>query len=70
MRIQVNVSEAMLSKIDKYVEYMGVTRSSFCSQLIAQGLIGMDKAFEAVEELKNETVKELKNKTLEELENL
>ena len=49
MRIQVNVSDMMVEKIDKYAQMMGVSRSALCSMLIGQGIMGYDKAFDIMD---------------------
>lgn len=69
MRIQVNISEVMLKKLDKYVELMGCSRSSLCSQFIAQGLVGWDKAFSVLEEIRDSAINDIKSSVLEDLDN-
>ena len=49
MRVQVNLSEEMVQKADFYAEKMGVTRSALLGVVIAHGMMGYDKAFEALE---------------------
>lgn len=58
MKVQVSVSEEMVKKIDRYAEKMGVSRSSLCSVLIGNGIMGYDKAFA----LMDSVVEEEKNK--------
>lgn len=53
MRIQVNCSEEMVKQIDKYAEAMGVSRSSLCSMLIGQGVMGFNKSFEVLDVIGN-----------------
>ena len=52
MRFQVNLGDALQKKVDKYAEDCGVTRSSFCAMLIAQGVLAYDKSFEIMDSLK------------------
>ena len=49
MRLQVNVSEVMVDKIDKYAEMMGISRSALCAYLIGQGIMSMSKAFDVLD---------------------
>ena len=49
MRVQVNLSEEMVSKVDKYSSKMGVSRSALCSLLIGQGIMSYDKSFEVMD---------------------
>ena len=53
MRLQVNVNDKMLEKIDKYCGMMAVSRSALCGMLIGQGLMGFDKSFMLVEDIGN-----------------
>ena len=46
MRVQVNVSDDMVQRLDSYARKMGVSRSALCSVLIGQGIMGFDNAFE------------------------
>ena len=48
MRLQVNVNEEMLKKIDKYCGMMAVSRSALCGMLIGQGLMGLDQSLTIV----------------------
>ena len=50
MRVQVNVADEMVERIDYYAKKLGVSRSSLCSVLIGQGIMGYDKAFELASE--------------------
>lgn len=44
MRVQVNISEEMLRKVDEYARKIGVSRSSLCSVLIGQGIMNYEKS--------------------------
>ena len=48
MRVQVNLSDEMVGKIDKYARTMGVSRSALCSMLIGQGIMGYDKSMDVL----------------------
>lgn len=43
-RIYVTVSKDMVARIDNFRGQMGMSRSAFCSFLIGQGVMSMDKA--------------------------
>lgn len=49
MRVQVNVDDEMVKKVDLYAKKMGVTRSALCSVFIGQGIMGYDKSFEILD---------------------
>lgn len=42
MRVQVNLSDEMVNKVDMYAHKMGVSRSALCSVLIGQGIMNFD----------------------------
>ena len=44
MRVQVNISDEMVVKIDEYARKMGVSRSALCSVLIGQGIMNYEKS--------------------------
>ena len=44
MRVQVNLSDEMVCKVDLYAKKMGVSRSALCSMLIGQGIMSYDKS--------------------------
>lgn len=51
MKVQVNVSDDFVAKIDKYAKAMGVSRSALCSMFIGQGIMGFDKSFQVIDSL-------------------
>lgn len=51
MRVQVNISDEMVDRVDEYAKKMGVSRSSLCSMLIGQGIMSYDKSFDMVNAL-------------------
>lgn len=53
MRIQVNLANGMVDRIDKYAELMGVSRSALCATLIGQGIMSYDKATEIVKNIQD-----------------
>lgn len=54
MRVQVNLSEEMLGKVDAYAEKMGVSRSALCALLIGQGIMSYDKSVDVLTALGKE----------------
>lgn len=48
MRVQINLSETMVEKVDKLAQMMGVSRSSLCSMFVGQNVITYEKTFEAI----------------------
>ncbi len=50
-RIQVTVSEEFYALITESANKIGVTNSQFCSMVLGQSLLGLDKAFSKLSEL-------------------
>ena len=48
LKVQVTVSDEMVTKIDSYAKEMGISRSALCSVFIGQGVLGFDKAYKMV----------------------
>lgn len=48
MRIQVNLSDNMVKKVDALAEDMGISRSAFCSFIIGQYVINYDKSVDVL----------------------
>lgn len=46
MRVQVNLSDEMVCKVDLYAKKMGVSRSALCSMLVGQGIMTYDKSMD------------------------
>lgn len=46
MRVQVNLSDEMVEKVDGYARKMGVSRSALCSILVGQGIMNYDKSMD------------------------
>lgn len=51
MRVQVNVADEMVERIDLYAKKMGVSRSALCSFAIGNYIMGLDKSLDIVKEL-------------------
>lgn len=48
MRVQVNLSDEMVGKVDSYASKMGVSRSALCSILVGQGIMSYDKSMDVI----------------------
>lgn len=46
MRVQVNLSDEMVSRVDTYARKMGVSRSALCSILVGQGIMNYDRSID------------------------
>lgn len=51
MKVQVQVNDELVKKIDFYAKTLGMSRSSLCALFIGQGVLGYSKAFEAIDTL-------------------
>ena len=51
MRIQVNLSEEMVQRVDAYAKMMGVSRSAFCSMMVGQSVMNLDKVYDNLESI-------------------
>ena len=51
MRLNVNVSDELLVRIDRYADSLGVSRSALCTMLIAQGVTNYEKSMQIIEQL-------------------
>lgn len=70
MRVQVNISNEMVVKIDEYASKMGVSRSALCSMLIGQGIMSYDRSIDLLKFLGDKLGDSLlAEKTLEEVAN-
>lgn len=67
MRLQVNINDAMMEKLDKYCDLLSVSRSALSCMLIGQGLAQMDKTFIISEEVYREIGLNLKEQISEEM---
>lgn len=56
-RIYVTVSQEMADKIDMYRNQMGLTRSAFCSYVIGQNVMAMDKAMSVIDDSAKRMIK-------------
>lgn len=54
MRLQINVSDEMVERIDYWAKTIGVSRSAFCSMAIGNTVMGYDKSIEIMKEIAND----------------
>lgn len=59
MRVQVNIADDMVEKIDSYASKFGCSRSSLCSVLIGQGIMSYEKQNEIWEAVGESMKKEM-----------
>ena len=70
MRVQVNLSDEMVGKVDAYARKMGVSRSALCSMLVGQGIMNYDKSMDLLTLIGDKVGDSLlAEKTLEEVAN-
>lgn len=48
MRVQVNISDEMVNRLDVIAKQMGVSRSALCSMLIGQGVMTYESSMQIV----------------------
>lgn len=60
MRVQVNLSDDMVKRLDMYAELMGVSRSALCALAIGQTVLGYDKAYAKIDNVGDSLLDELK----------
>lgn len=56
MRVQVNLSEKMVERVDRIAEDMGLSRSAVCNMLIGQGVNSYEKANNIIANLPQEAI--------------
>lgn len=49
MRVQVNLSDEIVEKLDYYSTLIGISRSALMAVFIGQGLMGYEKSFSVLE---------------------
>lgn len=65
MRIQVNVSDEMVEKVDAIAKDMGMSRSALCTYYIGLGVYGMSKAVDVASQFARTTIEKLDTKVTE-----
>lgn len=66
MRVQVNVSDDLVKKIDEYAKVMGVSRSALCSVWIGQCAMSYEQSFAIVRQMGDKLEQALKEQVLKE----
>lgn len=56
MRVQVNLSDKMVERIDKIAEEMGLSRSATCNMFIGQGVNSYEKANSIMADVPKEAI--------------
>lgn len=63
MKVQVNLNEDIVKKIDDYAKLIGVSRSAVCAMWIGNAVVGVDKATETLQRMSDDMVKTLTEET-------
>lgn len=66
MRVQVNLSDDLVKKIDGYAKVMGVSRSALCSVWIGQSAMSYEQSFAIVQQMGDKLEQALKEQVLKE----
>ena len=59
MRVQINLNEDLVKKIDDYAAAIGQNRSSVCAMWIGQAALGIEKTTQALERMGVDVAKAL-----------
>lgn len=59
MRVQINLNEELVKRIDAYAAAIGQNRSSVCAMWIGQAALGIEKATETLEKMGVDVAKAL-----------
>ena len=51
MKVQVNLNDDIVKKIDAYAGAIGVSRSAVCAMWIGNAVLGLDKATETLQRM-------------------
>lgn len=62
MKVQVNLNDDIVRKIDEYAKAIGISRSAVCAMWIGQSVLGVEKATEALQNMGVDVAKNLKDK--------
>jgi len=57
MKVQVNVNDDLVKRIDYYAKKMGVSRSSLCGMFIGQAVMTYDKSFDILDNVAKSQMK-------------
>lgn len=69
MRVQVNLNDDIVKKIDEYGKAIGVSRSALCATWIGQSVLSLDKSMDIIEKMGIDVAKTLKKNEVVENEN-
>lgn len=59
MRVQINLNDDLVKRIDKYAAAIGQNRSSVCAMWIGQSALGIEKTIETLEKMGVDVAKAL-----------
>ena len=59
MKVQVNLSDELVFKIDVFAKAMGVSRSALCGVWIGQTVMSMEKTFETGQKVFTQLISEV-----------
>lgn len=65
MIIQVTLADEMVKKVDETAKSIGVSRSSFCANLIGQGMLAWNKSVELSNEVAAKLLNDLATKSVD-----
>lgn len=57
VKVQVNLNDDVVKKIDSYAKAIGVSRSAVCAMWIGNAVLGVDKATETLQRVSDDMVK-------------
>lgn len=60
MKVQVNLNDDIVKKIDDYAKSIGVSRSAVCAMWIGNAVLGVDKATETLQRMSDDMVSQVK----------
>lgn len=60
-RIQVNLSDEMVTKVDDYAAMLGMSRSGLCAYFIGQGTLAFERSLSACDEVAKEILEKSTN---------
>lgn len=57
MKVQVNLSDEMVSRVDVVAKNIGISRSAICAYFIGQGISQIENSYKIVQDCGNALVK-------------
>lgn len=61
MRVQINLNEDLVKKIDEYAAAIGQSRSAVCAVWIGQSVLGIERATQTLENIGVDVAKALRD---------